>query len=203
MGTQTDSTAKTNWTTVAHLLRPQGRKGELLAELLTDFPGRFKDSPAVWLAKPGFTGGADQARALTVCGFWLPVGRNQGRIVLHFEGVDSINAAEELEALDVLIPTAERMELEDGAEYIDELIGATVFDGEIALGTVEAIDFPTTPDGGRRLPDAAPLLTLVTTDGEEILIPFVQAFVVKVDTAAGRIYMTLPEGLAELNKGSL
>ena len=30
-----------SWIVLAHLLRPQGRKGELLAELLTDFPERF------------------------------------------------------------------------------------------------------------------------------------------------------------------
>jgi 16S rRNA processing protein RimM len=191
---------RTEWTVIAHLLRPQGRKGELLAELLTDFPERFAAELAVSLAKPGFSGTADEARAATVTGFWLPVGKNQGRVVLSLAGVDSINDAEKLNGLDVLISKAERMELEDGAEYIDDLVGATVYDDGVAVGVVESVDFPTTPDGARRLDDAAPLLSVLTADGDEVLIPYVQEFLVALDVEAGRIEMKLPVGLVDLNR---
>ena len=33
---------------------PQGRKGEVLADLFTDFPERFDEHPGVWLAPSGF-----------------------------------------------------------------------------------------------------------------------------------------------------
>ena len=190
-----------SWTTLAHLLRPQGRRGELLAELLTDFPDRFRDNPRVFLAREGFAGSEAEARPVRIVNHWLPVGKNHGRVVLAFEGIDSITLAESLEGLDVLVPTAERVELEEDAEYIDDLLGCTVYDRALAVGVVTTIDFPTTADGTRRLPQAAPLLTVRTPSGEDVLIPYVQAFVIAIDTAAKRIDMTLPAGLLEINRG--
>jgi 16S rRNA processing protein RimM len=190
------------WITVAHLLRPQGRKGELLAELLTDFPERFETHPRVYLAAPGFTGTAAEARTAEVAAFWLPVGRNEGRIVLHLAGSDSIDAAEKLVGLDVLIPESERPALDDDVNYVSDLIGCTVYDAasgqEIAIGTVSDLQFPTTPDGARRLEDAAPLLEVDGLEGEEILIPFAKHFLISVDVDAKKILMRLPDGLLEI-----
>ena len=192
------------WVLLARVLRPQGRKGEVLAELFTDFPERFHDHPTVWLATNGFAensaapdGGAP--RQSEVKSHWLPVGRNAGRIVLHFAHIDSINDAEKLSGLEVVVPISERLPLDQGAAYISDLIGCTVKDGEAVLGTVEDVQFPTTPDGSRRLDDAAPLLTVTSSDGFEILIPFAKAYLVGIDTDSKSIRMSLPEGLVELN----
>jgi 16S rRNA processing protein RimM len=188
-----------DWTVLAHLLRPQGRKGELLAELLTDFPERFENA-RVFLAKPQFDGPRSAAREMGVERHWLPVGRNHGRIVLAFAGIDSIEKAEEIAGLHVLVPTEERVPLEEDAEYISDLIGCMVLDGAAAIGTVTGVEFATTPDGSRRLEAAAPLLTVTGPDGGEMLIPYVQAFLISVDAAAKRIEMKLPEGLLEINR---
>ena len=190
------------WTVLAHLLRPQGRKGELLAELLTDFPDRFSDRARVFLAKPDFAGPEAEARAAEVVNHWLPVGKNHGRIVLHFNGIDSINDAEPLAGLDVLIPAGERVELEDDAEYISDLIDCVVYDRGQPVGTVTGVDFPTTADGTRRLEGAPPLLTVEGANGDEILIPYVQSFLVTLDVENRRIDMNLPEGLVDLNRSS-
>ena len=190
----------TEWTVLAHLLRPQGRKGEVLAELLTDFPQRFDDKTRVFLAKPDFSGPESQARPIVVIGHWLPVGKNHGRIVLHFQGIDSINEAELLAGLDVIVPLAERVELEDDSEYISDLIDCVVYNGEQEVGVVTGVDFPTTPDGTHRLEGAAPLLTVETPNGDEVLIPYVQAFLVTLAVEEKRIEMKLPEGLLELNR---
>lgn len=188
------------WTVLAHLLRPQGRKGELLAELLTDFPERFADRTRVFLAKPNFAGPPDEARPMQIDEHWLPHGKNEGRVVLAFSGVDSISAAESLENFDVIIPSEERVALEDGAEYIDDLVGCTVFDGQESIGIIESVEFSTTPDGGRRLSDVAPLLTVVTTAGYQILVPYVKAFLVSQDMQARQLHMQLPTGLLDLNR---
>ena len=188
------------WTVLAHVLRPQGRKGEVLADLLTDFPARFADRTQLYLAKPGFTGDPSDARSIEVIGHWLPVGRNHGRIVLHFATIDSIEKAETLAGLEVIVPSAERVELEEDEEYIDDLIGCMVFDGPTEIGTVTAVEFPTTADGARRLESAAPLLTVLTAAEDEILIPYVQSFLVSLSTARKRIEMTLPAGLLDLNR---
>lgn len=189
-----------SWIALAHLLRPQGRKGELLAELFTDFPERFKERTQVFLAAPGFDGEAAQARAAEVVAFWLPMGKNEGRIVLQFAEVDSITQAEALAGLEVLIPDNERVPLDEDAVYISELVGCTVYDGAIAVGTITDVHFPATADGSRRLEEAAPLLEVISPDGNEILIPFAKAFIVEVDTKEKRVNMTLPEGLVEVNQ---
>ena len=188
------------WISLAHLLRPQGRKGEILAELFTDFPERFEDRTRVFLAKPEFTGPETEARAMTVTNHWLPVGRNHGRIVLGFEGIDSINQAELLAGFDVFIPATERVELEADAAYISDLIGCVVYDNGQAVGTVTDVEFPTSPDGARRLAEAAPLLCVETDAGDEVLIPYVQSFLIELLQEQKRINMSLPAGLVDVNR---
>lgn len=190
------------WIVLAHLLRPQGRKGELLAELFTDFPERFEEQRRVFLAAPGFDGDQAEARAVEVAAFWLPVGKNDGRVVLKFAGIDTISDAETVAGLDAVIPREERLALEDESVYISELIGCTVYDGAQEIGVVGDVQFAMTADGGRRLDDAAPLLAVTSVQGDEILIPFAKAFLVNVDTEAKRIEMTLPEGLVEVNRSA-
>jgi 16S rRNA processing protein RimM len=190
------------WIVLAHLLRPQGRKGEVLAELFTDFPERFEEQRRVFLAAPGFDGDQVEARAVEVAAFWLPVGKNDGRVVLKFAGIDTISDAETIAGLDVVIPRGERLALEDESVYISELIGCTVYDGSQEIGVVDDVQFAMTADGGRRLDDAAPLLAVASVQGDEILIPFANAFLVNVDTEAKRIEMTLPEGLVEVNRSA-
>jgi len=190
------------WIVLAHLLRPQGRKGELLAELFTDFPERFEERKQVFLAPSGFEGEAAQARSAEVVSFWLPVGKNEGRIVLQFAGIDSITQAEGLAGLEVIVAGEERTPLDDDSVYISELIGCTVYDGSTVVGVVVDIQFPTTADGARRREEAAPLLEVADEDGDEILIPFAKAFVVGVDTKAKRVDMNLPVGLLDVNRST-
>jgi 16S rRNA processing protein RimM len=198
------------WIVLAHILRPQGRRGEVLADLLTDFPERFDLHPRVWLALPGFAGEnsvdpksiarAGSAEQAEVASHWLPVGRNAGRIVLHFAGIDSIEKAEQLAGKEVIVPLSDRLPLDADAAYISDLIGCTVYDGEVALGTVDNVEFPTSADGSRRLDDAAPLLAIASPEGEEILVPFASAYLLELNVAAKTIRMALPEGLAEINQ---
>jgi 16S rRNA processing protein RimM len=191
-----------SWIVLAHLLRPQGRKGELLAELFTDFPERFADQKRVFLAPPGFKGEASDARATEVAAFWLPVGKNEGRIVLQIVGIDSISDAESIAGQEVIVPAEERMPLDEESVYISELIGCALYDGATIVGAVEDVHFPTTADGGRRLSEAVPLLAVKSLEGDEVLIPFAKAFVVSIDTGAKRIHMLLPTGLVDVNRTS-
>jgi 16S rRNA processing protein RimM len=198
--------ATSQWIVLAHILRPQGRRGELLADLFTDFPERFDRHRQVWLAPQGF---ADQdsaephsaaaAEPAEVAAHWLPVGRNAGRIVFHFAGIDTIEQAEKLAGKEVIVPLTERLPLDPGAAYISDLVGCTVYDRGVALGVVDSVEFPTSPDGSRRLEEAAPLLAITSPEGDEILVPFANAFLLELDLAAKSIRMALPEGLADIN----
>jgi 16S rRNA processing protein RimM len=193
-----------SWVVLAQILRPQGRKGEVLADLLTDFPERFDEHTQVWLAPPEFAGPASDAQPAQVVSYFLPVGRNAGRIVLHLAGVDRIEDAERLAGKQVIVPLAERVPLDEYADedaaYISDLVGCTVFDGDTAVGVIEDVQFATTPDGTRRLEDAAPLLAIASTDGDEVLVPFAKAFLVEVDLPGKKIRMALPEGLLQVNR---
>jgi 16S rRNA processing protein RimM len=199
------------WIVLARILRPQGRKGEVLADLFTDFPKRFQSQSRVWLAPQGFADSSsanlsheDQSsatplRVAEVASHWIPLGRNAGRIVLSFSGIDTIEKAERLAGYEVLVPLAERTPLDSSTAYISDLIGCTVYDHDQPLGAVASVQFPTSPDGLRRLDDAAPLLAVITPSGDELLVPFVGAFLLALDPAAKSIRMALPEGLAQLN----
>jgi 16S rRNA processing protein RimM len=198
------------WTILAQLLRPQGRRGELLAEVLTDFPERFSRTEPVTLLPP--VGVAAKTPKLTpreaqamvprearITAHWFPVGRNAGRVVLEFAEVDSINAAEALAGWQVALPQSERMPLSDDAVYISDLIGCTVYDGDTVIGVVEDVEFPSAAPGQAEEPDAPALLSVKANDGE-CLIPFVKAWLKSVDTEQKRIVMQLPAGLVEINR---
>lgn len=190
--------ASLRWIVVAHLVRPQGRKGEILAELHTDFPERFTTHPSVFLAPPGFNGQPADAVRAEVTHSWLPVGRNLGRIVLKFAGIDSISAAETILAKDVLVPSEELTPLDEDAAYIHELIGCAVLDGEILIGTVEDV-LDASSDTGSATPQAAPLLLVRSAGNKEILIPYVKDFLVSLDLPGRVLHMRLPAGLVEIN----
>jgi 16S rRNA processing protein RimM len=190
------------WIVLARLLRPQGRKGELIAELFTDFPERFEERRQVFLAPSGFKGEAAEARSAEVLSFWLPMGKNEGRIVLQFAGIDTITQAEGLAGLEVLVPDEDRMPLDEESVYISDLIGCTVYDGTTVVGTITDVQFPATADGSRRLEDAAPLLEVTSEENDEILIPFAKDFVIGVDAEAKRIDMALPVGLLDVNRSA-
>jgi 16S rRNA processing protein RimM len=187
------------WTILARLLRPQGRKGEVLAELFTDFPDRFAGREDLFLVPFGFAGDRTAARHVGITSSWLPTGKNSGRVVLQFAGIDSIAAAETISGLDLVIPNDRRMPLDEESIYISDLVGCTLFDDAVAVGEISDVQFPASPNG-TRLPETAPLLAVLAEDGSEILVPFVKAFIKTVDLPARRIVMMLPAGLVEVNR---
>lgn len=189
---------QTRWITVARLLRPQGRKGEVLADLLTDFSDRFSQGSRLFVPGSDFDGALSEARSVEVESSWLPHGRNEGRIVLAFTNIGTIEEAERLSGLDAFVPEAERLALTDGSLYLDELVGCTVYDKGVPVGTIRDVQFMTSPDGKRRLPEAAPLLVLDSPAGEA-LIPFAKEFILSLDVVQKRILMKLPDGLVDLN----
>lgn len=188
-----------DWVTLARVVRPQGRRGETLCELDTDFPERFRDRQRLMLrARIG-----GDPEPCTVEDFWLPTGRSAGRIVLKFAGVDSISDAERLSGAEVLVPASERVLLEEGTFYLDELQGCTVVnvagdDGPDELGTITDVHF-LTDSAGAKLEDAAPLLVVTRPNGDEVLIPLAKQFLEAPDLANRRITMRLPHGLVEAN----
>lgn len=185
------------WIGVARLLRPQGRRGELLAEPLTDLADVFTPGRVLRLeAAPGHKGAPP---TLTLEDRWSPTGRNAGRLVLKLAGIDSINAAEAFEGAELLLAEADLPALAEDTYLVRDLVGCTLFSNTDELGTIVDLQFPVGPDGRTRLPDAVDLLVLhplgVAPEAEPALVPFVKAWLTSVDIPSKRIVMDLPPGL--------
>jgi 16S rRNA processing protein RimM len=191
---------------VARILRARGNKGEVAAELLTDFPERLTKLTECFL---GHGGGIAEPSRVTVKSCWLSQ-NHRGQAVFHFAGVHSISEAEKFRGLHVLLPFEQRVTLPSGKYFVSDLIGCSVFETPVRppvvasspcslgeapslLGTVRDVQIPGEAVAG------TPLLE-VETSGGEILIPLAVDICTKIDTIARRIDVILPEGLRDLNQ---
>lgn len=175
--------------TLARILRPWGRHGEVAAEILTDFPERFAEMRGAWLAGEH---GAPRAAKIISCRIHL------GQAIFHFDGIQSISDAEALRGLEVQVPLGERVRLGEGRYYTTDLVGCGVWEhGATApLGIVQ--DVQRAGEAQRsRLPESWNLV--VAGPAGELLIPLAAEICTHIDTAAQRIEVRLPEGLRELN----
>lgn len=191
---------------MARILRARGNKGEVAAEILTDFPERLTKLQEVFLGVPQGNG---EPRRVALKSCWLNQ-NHRGRIVFHLEGVNSISEAEKLRAFEVLLPLEQRVSLPAGQYFVSDLIGCSVFENPAngplvasspcslaetpaLLGTVRDIQFPGEDLAG------TPLLEVDTSQGE-LLIPLAEDICTKIDPQARRIDVVLPEGLRDLNQ---
>jgi 16S rRNA processing protein RimM len=188
--------------TVARILRARGNKGEVAAELLTDFPERLPEIKEMSLRAESGT-----RHGVVLREFW--VDRNHsGKGVFHFEGVDSINDAEKLRGMEVQIPFEQRAEAPSGSFFVTDLIGCSVFElaasaspvssspcslaeAPALLGKVRDVYFPGEGQPG------TPLLAVDTWRGE-LLVPLAEDICTTIEIAARRIEVRLPEGLGDL-----
>jgi 16S rRNA processing protein RimM len=174
--------------TVARVLRPHGRRGEVACQILTDFSDRLTQlkSAELW-------DGVAEPRKVGVRSCWLS-GSRGGQAVFHFEGTDSISQAETLVGLEVQIPFAERASLPQGSYYVSDLTGCEVRTGDgIGVGVVRDVQFT-----GEVVP-GPPLLVLDSPHGE-LLIPLADEICTRIDIASKRIEICPPEGLLDLNR---
>lgn len=169
------------WVTLARLIKTQGRKGELAADILTDIPNRFSGLREVWLRL------ADGRRsAMHLVRHWP----HHGRVVLGFDEIGDMDSARAWVGAEVQIPLSQRAAAPDGAYFLSDLEGCTVSDRGHEVGVVAEIE---------AVAGAAPLLHVKAAGGREFLIPFAASYVVTIELAARRLELQLPEGLLDLN----
>jgi 16S rRNA processing protein RimM len=193
------------WVAVAHILRPRGNKGEVAAELLTDFPQRLTELREAFLSDERLQA---EPRRLRIKTCWLSQ-NHPGQAVFHFEGYSSISDAEKLRGLDVLLPIEQRVSLPAGQYFISDLIGCSVFESAREPSPVASspCSMSTAPSLLGKVMDVqftgegvsgTPLLVVDAREGE-LLIPLAEDICTKIDPAARRIDVQLPDGLRELN----
>lgn len=188
------------WVWLARVRRPQGRKGEVFAEILTDFPEKFAERRRLWLLAERdakvrslgkkITPARAGPREMKLLNHWL----HKGGVVLHFAGIESISAAEELTGLGVAIPQAERTKLGEDEAYIGDLMGCVLVDvagsEPVEVGMIEDVDR-----------SAGPVAMLIVKGAKgEIIVPFAKTYLRRIDLEQKRVEMDLPEGLVDLNR---
>ena len=164
---------------VARIVKTQGNRGEVAAEILTDFPERFQHLSAVALEKEG-----QAALELNLENHWF----HKHRVILKFQGIDAITPAERLVGYEVTIDNSELMALQPGSYYQHDLVGCRIEDqdGVTRGNVVEVLGAP------------GSYLLKVSHDTGDFLVPFAESYFPKIDTKNRILICDLPEGLEDL-----
>jgi 16S rRNA processing protein RimM len=173
---------------VGRIIRPHHNRGHVLIAAETDFPEtRFAPGNTVICRRAG----RDEALTVVECKF------HDGKPIVGFEGVDSINAAETLRGCELRVPAAELPALDAGQFWHHDLVGCQVVTttGD-RVGDVVRID-----------DSATPLLVIRTLElgnsgtlEPEALVPMVDSIVKSVDVAAKKIVIEPLAGLLDVNR---
>jgi 16S rRNA processing protein RimM len=164
---------------VGTIVRPQGNRGQVIVAPETDFADdRFREGARLATRVDG------SGRTLVV----INRRQHQGRWVIGFEGVTTIDDAEALRGAELRIAPELLTPLPPGQFYVHDLIGCRVeTHAGGMIGTVERVDLAGSP------------LLVVPVKGQEVLIPLAEAICRRVDVQARLIVIDPPEGLIELN----
>jgi 16S rRNA processing protein RimM len=164
---------------VARVAKTRGVRGEVAAQLLTDFPERFRGLEELIAITP-----AGERRTLAVEESWL----HGGRVILKFAGYDTPEDAKELVGYELTVPESEAVELEEGEFFDWQLVGCRVETvASRALGAVaEVMHY-----------GAAPVLVVKDDGGREHLIPLAESICVEINVERKLIRVDPPEGLIE------
>jgi 16S rRNA processing protein RimM len=165
---------------IARVARTRGLRGEVIADLYTDFPGRFEDIDQVIAIAPD-----GSRRSLQIEEHWF----HSNRIIFKFIGYDSIDTAKDLAGYQLAVPAGERVELAADQFYDWELAGCRVegIDGNL-IGTVREV----MRTGG------VEILVVANDAGREFLVPMARDICVEIDVKKKLIRVDPPSGLLDL-----
>jgi 16S rRNA processing protein RimM len=176
-----ESSSSDELVAVARAVRTRGLRGEVVADLLTDFPERFENLERLIAVAPD-----GKRQVLLLEEHWF----QGGRIVLKFAGYDSIESASALVGSDLAVPEAERVELPEDVFYDWELVGCRVetVEGE-NIGRVREV---------MRTGGGVELLVVENEQARrEHLIPLAETICVEINVEDKLIRIDAPEGLLE------
>lgn len=163
---------------VAKAGRPHGVRGEIRLIPESGDPERLLGLTRAWIVAPG----DDEPREAEI----ESSRPHQGVTLVRFAGVLSPEQASALTHAEIWASKAELPGRDGDAFGVDEVVGATLFDGEILVGEVVGVS----SGGGRDFFE-------VEVAGRRELIPAVKDWLVEFDRPGRRIVMRLPQGLLE------
>ena len=165
---------------VARAVRTRGLKGEIVADLLTDFPDRFDRLSQLLAVSP-----EGQRKDVRLEGHRF----QKGRIILKLIGYDSIESASSLVGFEFAVPESERVKLAEDEFYDWEPEGCSVetIAGQ-RVGAVKSI----MRTGG------VDLLVVGHDKQRDSLVPIVESILVEVNPGKKTIVIDPPPGLLDL-----
>ncbi|MEH2045705.1 ribosome maturation factor RimM [Nostoc sp.] len=194
----TNDKLEDNWLEIGKIVAPQGLSGELRVYPVSDFPERFEVPGKRWLLCSGDT---EPQPIELLTGRYIS---NKNLYVIKLAGVENCDQAEALRSCKLMVPASDRPQLGEDEYHVLDLIGLEVFmqvSGELVGTVVDII-----PAGNDLLevklhPSFTTDKGQITNDKKQktVLIPFVEAIAPVVDLPSGRIEITPPPGLLEIN----
>ena len=146
--------------------RPHGVKGDMLFEVMTEFPERITTGKHIYVG--------EEFQEMTV----TRARNHHVGLILHIEGYETPEDVGVLRNLMVYVPVGELPELEEGEFYQHDLIGMEVVteEGEV-LGTLSEIMETKAND----------VLIIQDEEGNEVLLPDIESVVLGVDPETDQI----------------
>jgi 16S rRNA processing protein RimM len=185
--------------TLARIVKTQGRRGEVAAEVHSDVPDRFASGMKLFALGDSQLPREDVRRELEIEDLWP----HKGLLVVKFSGIDSISDAEKLVGAELQVPRGQRAQLEPGWTYVSDLVGCKLLDHAREIGCIADVQFGA---------GEAPLLVVMPAElrGQECSrhtsraekgfeIPFAEAYLESVDLRRREVRMNLPEGMLQIN----
>jgi len=163
---------------IGQLVNTHGVKGELKAIALTDDPQRFLDLKWVYIDKKGTLEKSIISSVKFLKRF----------VVLKFEGIDSIEAAEKLKGFYLKVDRANAVKLPKDSFFITDILGMQVYnENNELLGELSDIIQTGSND----------VYIVKNKEGKEILIPALKSVVKEISLDDRRISVVLPKGLLD------
>jgi 16S rRNA processing protein RimM len=178
-----------DWIEIGTIVAPQGLRGEVRVQSVSDFPERFEKAGKRGLQAP--TGG--EIREIELLGGHYVPGKNI--YIARLGGVSDRDAAEALRGYKLHADKNVRPRLETDEYHVSDLVNLEVYHHRTGerIGSVSDILWAGNDVLEVRLPAVEG-----ETRGEKILVPFVKEIVPVVNLHEGRIEIDPPAGLLEI-----
>ncbi|MDB6213484.1 MAG: ribosome maturation factor RimM [Gemella haemolysans] len=165
---------------VGKIVNTHSLKGEVKVISSTDFEEqRFEKGTELLITR-----GNQVVKEVTVESYRT----HKNNLLVKFVGIDSIEEAEKLKNLQIKIDSDNIGELEENEFYFHEIIGCEVFDENgKSLGEISEI----------LTPGANDVWVIKSQNGKEILIPYIEDVVKKIDVENKKIDIEVMEGLID------
>ncbi len=158
---------------IGKIVNTFGIKGELKVESYTDFCSeRFEKDSIVYVG--------EEKIPFTMLGYRI----HKGYILIKFKDYEDINLVEKYKNMYVYKSKDDIKPLKDGEYYFSDLVGLDVFSNDKIIGTVLTVEEGISSNYLR-----------VKVKDKEKLIPFIPAFIEKVDLDSKKINIKEIEGL--------